>query len=148
MNMKHILTILFILLYNNVSAQHLKLVSATKQPFAGGVAGSQGNSYVFTLKIDNKHKSVKLSSIWTEEQQFDIANDRYTVTKEAFKDGRTVQISVRTSSATKIPGHTRAPQHAPIAYKGVALLGYTVNGKQQYFTVKKITKKLPPLSYP
>lgn len=148
MNMKHVLAILFILLINSATAQHLKLASATKQPYAGGVAGSQGNSYVFTLKIDNKHKSVKLSSIWIDEQQFDIANDRYTVTKEALKDGRTVQISVRTSSATKIPGHTRAPQPAPVKYKGVALIGYTVNGKHQYFAIKKITKQLPPLSYP
>lgn len=148
MNMKHVIAILFILLCNSASAQHLKLISATKQHWAGGVAGSQGNSYVFTLKIDNKHKSVKLSSIWIDEQQFDIANDQYTVTKEALKDGRTVQISVRTSSPTKIPGHTRAPQSAPVKYKGIALLGYTVNGKQQYFTIKKITKQLPPLSYP
>lgn len=146
--MKQLLSLLLILFSANANAQHLKLISATKQPWAGGVAGSQGNSYVFTIKIDNKHKSVKLSSLWMEEQQFDIANDRYTVTKEALKDGRTVQISVRTSSATKIPGHTRAPQPAPIAYKGVALIGYTINGKQQYFAIKKVTKQLPPLSYP
>lgn len=146
--MKQLLSLLLILFSANANAQHLKLISATKQPWAGGVADSRGNSYVFTIKIDNKHKSVKLSSLWMEEQQFDIANDRYTVIKEAFKDGRTVQISVRTSSATKIPGHTRAPQQAPIAYKGVALIGYTINGKQQYFTVKKITKQLPSLSYP
>ncbi len=146
--MRYILVIISFLLLTSVRAQSVKLVSATQQRWAGGVAGSQGNIYSFTLKIDNKHKQVKLSSVWVDEQEFDIADGRNTVVVEALKDGRTVRINVRTSSATKIPGHTRPPQPAPIAYKGVALIGYKVGNKAQYFVVKKVAKQLQPLSYP
>lgn len=122
------------------------LIHASSQSWTAGIpSGGSGTEYYFEIKI-NSSKGITFDSAWINNKSFPlflsrensgnsgVSNDPVTFVKG---DSITLRVSDITHSSK-----VTSPTKPPVTYTGAALIGYKVNGKQLYYTVKEI-EKLP-----
>lgn len=122
------------------------LIHASSQSWTAGIpSGGSGTEYYFEIKI-NSSKGITFDSAWINNKSFPlflsrensgpsgVSNDPVTFVKG---DSITLRVSDITHSSK-----VTSPAKPPVTYTGAALIGYKVNGKQLYYTVKEI-EKLP-----
>ncbi len=143
-------------------AQKAKLISATEQCWSGGIAGSHGCNYTFSIEFDKANKTLMPDTLWIGEHMIPL------FTREKATDGGNMGIS-RKKNTTKVDVRAGTSEHdqdrmrphppgeddgneakptPPKAYKGVALLCYRYNGKRRYYEISRITERKPHISYP
>ena len=157
-------TILFILLLLPfwAPAQKARLIASSSTDWSGGVAGSSGTRYVFTIAFPGcNKKDIEQDTLWIGDRPTALVvktNDAAyfnTVVTSAKKSitytiNAAVDHSRRFNSPDPYRQNTNAinPVKAPMQYNGVALLAYRYKGKRCYFTISKIITKYPDISYP
>lgn len=139
-------------------AQKVRLLNSTEQRWSGGIAGHSGVNYVFTVEFSAYIAEPMPDTLWVGNQPIlittvnsnEYANTKVSRTSRAVK----YEIGARISHdeyADRYPvldGKPKDTTHAPIAYKGVALLSYKVSGKPHYFVINKIMHEYPVANYP
>lgn len=139
-----------------VVAQKIKVVSATRQDWSGGIAGRRGSNYVFVIEMSGYKKQPVPDSLWFDERVVGLRTDakgggnghiKRTVLKNS------IQFEIRAGVShderkENAPGDKPWKIMPPKKYKGVALLSYKYQGKRIFYEIPKITKTLEQLSYP
>ena len=143
-------------------AQNIKLISATQQSWSGGVAGISGCRYVFIIECTDKAAVIIPDTVWVGRQPTPLV---YKSTKHP--DANAIRTRKKNRVRYELRAETNNNQYpyrdqeqdpyetrkttivkVPVKYKGVALVAYKYNGKRGYFGINKLTKSLPPISYP
>ena len=122
------------------------LIRASSQSWTAGIpSGGSGTEYYFDVKI-NSSKGITFDSAWINNKSFPLflskqnsGNSGVSSDPVTFVKGDS--ITLRVSDITHSSKVT-ASAKPPVTYTGAALIGYKVNGKQFYYSVKEI-KKLP-----
>lgn len=142
-------------------AQNIKLISATQQSWSGGVAGISGCRYVFIIECTDKAAIVP-DTVWVGEQPTPVvfkssksadanaASTRHRNEVRYELHAETTDNQYLDQGQEQDPHGNRKPVKVkpPVKYKGLALIAYKYNGKRGYFGINKLTKSLPPISYP
>lgn len=153
--MKKGISILALILILSVSAHAQKLfktVDATSRSWAGGMPQSgHGTSYVLEVVLLSD-KAIIFDDAWV--------NDKYaepkTIVLHPKKDhkpgkGDTISIAFSINVIPKNNPTENAAEPvtkpAPCAYKGQAMVAYTVNNKKHYKLISGF-RQLPPVNYP
>lgn len=137
-------------------AQSFNLLKATRQGWAGGVAGHHGINY--HIEIETASHKIHPDTVWI--------NGKVYPLNSTFKDGRTVRTVDSVTHKVKYtisvgeafndfplqprrPGSdTAATKAKPVRqFNGVALISYMAGRKQHFFIIKSFTR-LPQLNYP
>lgn len=143
-------------------AQNIKLISATQQSWSGGIAGHSGCRYVFTIECDSTMPVIIPDTVWVGRQPTPLV---YKSTKHP--DANAIRTRKKNRVRYELRAETNNNQYPyrdqeqdpyetrkttivkpPVKYKGLALIAYKYNGKRGYFGINKLTKSLPPISYP
>jgi hypothetical protein len=121
------------------------LLSATSQSWTAGIpSGGSGIEYYFKVKINSIDK-IKFDIAWINNRKFEIFISKETeaISSEPIKftkgDIITLRVSDIRNQNLKIEN-----LKPPLNYEGAALIGYTVNDKQEYFIIKEIKKQTSP----
>lgn len=139
-------------LYSAKADPPFELLEATSQQWISGVpGGGRGNTYKFRLKANTDLK-IAFDSIWVDGKQIklSLSPDKSGITANNFFASQdTIQLfaSDYTSPPVKIGRQDKQeerlvaskPVKAPIAYKGAALLRYTVENVEKFYIVPRIT---------
>lgn len=134
----------------NVCAQKLKVISATRQEWSGGVAGHYGSNYFICLKFsaDNveldsayiNNIGIKLVRGTNGNVRTDKANHTYTITAAESHDEQEYQY--------QLPNHDGDKHPLPVRhFNGAALILYKCKGKSLSLIVKEM-HYLDPIAYP
>jgi hypothetical protein len=127
----------------HTAAQKLKVLSATRQSWSGGVAGHHGVNFGF--EIETKEKVV-FDSLYINHSGYKLTA-RHDSIKHTF--------TLRTGESYTDPGFERGAVKQvnnnkplpPRVYSGAALITYHYNGKTELLDIKEV-KSLPALNYP
>lgn len=162
MGNKKIMVLFFVFIFPAfVFGQNVRLINSSCQSWSGGIAGRYGNHYNFTVKFSQYKEEPVPDTLWigqqptplfiTDESGGQQANANCTRGKNAL----TFKIRAETffddySDRYAPPGndHKANRVHAPVSYKGVALLSYRYKGKQHYYKISEIKETYPPVNYP
>jgi len=143
--------LLTVALCSPLAARQFISISATGCKWSGGIAGMHGDIYTFVFSLP---RSCAPDSVWISGEKNAIA--------VVVADIRSPQPGAN-ARATSVKGRTRyelnikvshdsygmeAPTNGGRRFNGVALISYKCDGKTSYGLIKKLTKTLPPLSYP
>jgi hypothetical protein len=150
----------------NENYADFSVLSFTSQDWHGGIKGSGGGTnYEITAVTNQSSVNLIFDQLWIGQKFYEItvikkfpavtadgfsANDTiYIHASDYRKDpdfNRNIQVTdsetkkiIKTAEATNI--------NPPYVYKGVALIGYKLNGQRVYKIIESIIKK-PPLFYP
>jgi len=143
--------------FNVCIAQPFEVVKATRQPFAGGVVGRSGISFV--LILETKLHDATPDTVWINGYVYPI--DSFRKNGQYAKSFDTVTHKIRFSilvSEQHNDPRRRMPnqpvdtepvktEHAKSTLDGTALISYKHKKKQHFFTVKSFTE-LKRLNYP
>lgn len=161
--MKRVLALAFaiLLLYSFQSSkkcQPLKLVSASRTQWSGGIAGHYGTSYNLELSSPAKYK-IELDSVWFNTE------GTYGLKQEENHSGFSLQVKTKTSSTNityeitggsfhdnglrQYPDDFEKLQNVsnPFHVKGEAVVSYIFNKKKCFLAVPAYTNN-PPINYP
>lgn len=147
--MRYLFIVAILLLSTSLSyAQALRVKEATRQNWAGGVAGMHGVRYNIVL---GSAERVRFTRMWADGRSIALDSDNGSI-KESGKGAQKVYTIHTNISYGRVPAPPTgeaapAEPEAPIAYKGAALLAYKWRGQTKYYVVKDM-RVLPPLSYP
>lgn len=135
--MKTILISFLLLLI--IAANHFEVIQAHSEAWTGGAKNSgSGTEYYFKTVISaNEH--IKFDSLWIDNEAMPlmaIKGKKYDA-KAVIAKNDTVLLRASHKNNPKATAIVKPP----VAYTGAALIGYTVNGKKHYYTVKKIEKR-------
>ncbi len=143
------------------AGQTVEQVHSTRQDWSGGIAGSSGSNYTFTIRFSHCRREPRPDTIWIGQTPVPIViADSLLLQANTHRHpgGRgavTFDINVVISGNKYpqiYPDRDTPPQavlpHSPIPYTGVALLSYKYKGRHKYFVISKIIKTFPPVSYP
>ncbi len=156
-------SLVFLLAFHLFSAearklQPLKLISASRTPWAGGIAGRHGTNYNLVVSCSAKYK-VKLDSIWFKEE------GTYGLKQEENHSGFTMQVKTKSNpnnftyeiigGSFHDDGMRQHPDDFeklqdtsnPFRVKGVAVVSYIFKQKKYYLPVSAFTNN-PPVNYP
>jgi|GEM_PF-2321520 len=125
------------------SASYFTLLHATSEPWVSGIrGGGSGIEHSFEIFIIGDQKLI-FEKVWMKDKVFDVfvSKGQGAVTSDPVQYSKNDVISVRVSEFQIGNTEKILP---PVNYEGEALIGFTANGKQEYFIVKEI-KKLPTL---
>jgi hypothetical protein len=130
-----------------------KIISATSQKWTGGIKGAgSGINYRFTLIVSLSSQELTLDKLW-----IGSVFHKPRVSKKVFTENLNFQpkdtLFIYASDYFKSPDNPKFEDDGqkneqekpvvnifpPYKYDGEALIGYTVNGKQKYKTIGKIT---------
>ena len=148
--------LLSILFCSLCSSQAFQTVSATRQPWSGGVVGRHGIYY--KLELETKLKSALPDTIWINNVYYPLdfsgKNIGYKRVVDSAKHLIVYYISVseshfdptRNSPLVKKDTAASAPMHIR-HFEGAAMLSYRQKRKQHFFIVKSFTE-LKTLNYP
>ncbi len=125
--------------------EYFKLINTTSESWTAGIpSGGSGTEYYFKIKITTSD-NIKFDTAWINNKAFEIYISKETnyVSSQPIKYGNGDIITLRVSNL-KNQNTESVNVNPPIKYDGAALIGYTVNGKREYFTVKEIKKVESP----
>ncbi len=147
--------ILLFICMGMVSAQTFTVIKATRQPWAGGVAGHFGINYFIELETSS-HESVP-DTVWINGNAYPI--DAFSPKGQYMKSIDSLTHKVKYSillseqhNNARMRGYQKQdttgekPKHVR-SFEGAALISYMHKKKQRFFTVKSFTE-LKPLNYP
>ena len=158
MNKLSIILVLLFCFSRVAYGQRIRMLNSTEQKWHGGVAGKSGANYAFLIEFADFKTEPIPDTIWIGQQPISIliANGKELFNTKIIRTSRAIrfEINVRVSKddyEDRYPIQSRAPKatpHAPITYKGLALLSYSIKGDPQYFEIRKIMKEYPAANYP
>ena len=129
---------------NNIEKKkkYFKLLSAISENWTAGIpSGGSGTEYYVKIKIITTEKIV-FDTLWINNTAFEtfISKESTSVSDKPIQYSKGDIITVR---ATELKNQNIKPATVipPIKYNGAALIGYRINGKQEYFTVTEIKKQ-------
>jgi hypothetical protein len=125
--------------------EFFKLLNATSESWTAGVAnGGSGIEYYFKIKITTSD-NIKFDTAWINKKAFEIyiSKETNSVSSQPIKYGNGDTITVRVSDL-KNQNSKSVNVNPPKKYDGAALVGFTVNGKRNYFNIKEIKKQTSP----
>jgi len=125
--------------------EFFKLLNATSESWTAGVAnGGSGIDYYFKIKITTS-SNIKFDTAWINNKAFEIyiSKETNSVSSQPIKYGNGDTITVRVSDL-KNQNSKSVNVNPPKKYDGAALVGFTVNGKRNYFNIKEIKKQTSP----
>ncbi|MCW3128149.1 MAG: hypothetical protein JWO03_3807 [Bacteroidetes bacterium] len=152
--MKQASAVLVFLLLSSVFAQaqkEFKIVDATERSWAGGMPQSgHGTSYTVRVVLLSK-KAITFEDAWIGDKYVTTKSDQYHVSNDHHATkGDTVSVTFALNVMPQrdpVPEPKPVTKEKPCVYKGAALLGYTVGGKERYRTISAFTR-LAPANYP
>ena len=121
------------------------LLSATSQSWTSGIpSGGSGTEYFFKIKITTTEKTT-FETAWINNKAFEIFISKETgsISNVPIKYGNGDTIILRVSDL-KNSNANSVNTEQPIKYDGAALIGYSVKGRNEYFTIKEIKKQSSP----
>ncbi len=121
--------------------EYFKLLNATSESWTAGIpSGGSGTEYYFKIKISTT-ENIKFDTAWINNKAFEIyiSKETNSVSSQPIKYGNGDTITLRVSDL-KNQKSKSVNVNPPKKYDGAALVGFTVNGKRNYFTVKEIKK--------
>lgn len=124
--------------------EYFTLQNATSQSWTAGIpSGGSGVDYYFKVKINTAEK-INFDSAWINNKSFEIfiSKETTSISSAPIKYGKGDIITLRVSDL-KNKNTKTVISKSPIEHNGVALIGYTVNNKQEYFIIKEINKQAP-----
>ncbi len=122
---------------------YFNLLNATSEPWVSGIrGGGNGIEHSFQIYILSDQKLI-FEKVWMKDKVFDVfvSKNQGAVTSDPVQYSKYDAIVVRVSEFQSGISEKIIP---PVKYEGEALIGFTANGKPEYFIVKEI-KKLPTL---
>ena len=152
-------TLLLFFIFINASAQKVSVISSTKQPWSGGVAGRSGARYSFSLGFSSAKSQAVPDSIWIEDEVFplklsDATHTDGNMTSTATKRARIFQININLyHDRYAMPGDAGSKPHGdkvtpPVHFDGIALVSWTYKGKKKFYEIKRLTNTLQAANYP
>jgi hypothetical protein len=158
MTLVYRITICLLLCSNAGQAQELKLQSATRQRWAGGVAGHQGSRYWFKFVSKAKDDVVMLDSIYIDGGVYAImpkgkySGDAFvveTTTKQGVTKYTLIGGTTQTTNMRYDPQAIKTKAVTPPVHsRGIAVVRYTRANTPAYLLVRNITTELEPVNYP
>ncbi len=136
----------------------LKLISATRTEWAGGVAGRHGSNYNLELRFSSKYK-IELDSVWFKTE------GTYGLKQEENHSAFSLQVKTKTSSTNTFfeiiggsfhdDGLRQHPDDFeklqdvsnPFRVKGEAVVSYFFNKKKCFLAIPVFSNN-PPINYP
>ena len=141
--------------------QTVRVLNSTQQSWSGGVAGRYGTNYYFEVEFSNFHSEPLPDTLWIGQKPISLyLSEAHAAALANMKCSRkkntiTYQINAGTSyddyaSHYAPPGQEEKKEliHAPLKYKGAALLSYRYMGKRHFFEITKVKTAYPPVNYP
>jgi hypothetical protein len=133
---------------NNIHIKYFSLLTAISADWVGGIAGSgSGTEYYFKIRINTKDQ-IQFDTAWIDSKAFRIFISKETkaISNNQIKYfiGDTIILRVSDNQYSKSQTKNKNIHNKPIKYEGVALIGYNVNNKREYFTIKEIKKQKSP----
>lgn len=125
------------------SKRVIKEINSYSENWVAGVqGGGRGIEYYFNFKILTADK-IEFDTLWINNKAFKtyLQNNKKTVSDKPITFSKNDTVVVRASEFVNERIPTNQVAKAPISYKGTALLRYTVNKKNYYYSIKKIIKK-------
>jgi len=150
--------LLILIFIATLSQAQTKILQATKQPWAGGIAGYTGVNYFVQLSMKVKD-SLVIDSIYINGKGYNVVNtNNDTATPHYFKwkenNKPVINLIFKESNfVCTLPVYTpdSLKQQTILPsipnFKGEALIIYHLNGKRKKLIVQKFTA-LPQLNYP
>ena len=152
--MRALIFIVFLSITFSSPAQKIKLVSADKQSWSGGMAGHSGTNY--SVVIECNDTTLMPDTLWIGAEALPVNVRKLSSSlKKCGRRHKKVTYTINAGESTYIePGNPEKIVHAggvdgkcPVVYKGAALISYTYRGKRHYFIIKTL-HVLPALNYP
>ena len=124
---------------STTSQKYFNLLSSTSESWVAGIPqGGTGTEYYFKIKITTDSK-ITFDTAWINKQAFGIfiTKDQQGISSEPIKyfKGDIITLRVSHLSIANVP-----VSNLPFSYKGVALIRFSVDGKQNYFVIDEIIK--------
>lgn len=124
---------------------YFTLLSATSENWTAGIpSGGSGTEYYFKIKITSSDKII-FDTLWINDNAFEtfISKESTSISDKPVQYGKGDIITVR---VTELKNQNIKPVTVipPIKYNGAALIGYRINDKRKFFTVKEIKKQSSP----
>lgn len=155
-------TILYVLLSGVCFAQKVTLVNSTQRHWSGGIAGRSGINYTFSIRFEGSRHEPQPDTIWIGDQPVKILLEGNKMGSSSnthiSRSGKSILFDITAGTSrdeytdryAPYPGQKDLPEkpHPPVAYSGVALFSYNVQGKRKYYIVSKILHTYQPVSYP
>jgi len=118
-----------------------EIINSTSQQYGGGRQESgQGTRYQIEIRAKADGEALYISQLWIGNDYWVIQDVKNLSNPEdySFKEGDILQIAVQKHVNNFNPDANLPTTYepCPINYQGVALIGYTYNGKQMYEEVK------------
>ena len=132
-----------VLQQKNNEQNSFTLLDASSEDWVAGVrGGGKGTEYYFKIKI-NTNDNITFDTAWINNRSFAIhlaqKNNAVSNQPVKFATGDTITLRVSDIHSTKIQNVLN--NNSPVKYEGAALIGYAVNNKREYFTIKEIKKQ-------
>lgn len=118
----------------------IKVADATKKAWVSGADGRTGADYKIKVMVNDKG-TVSFTGLWIGQQQVSYNVEFYTglIMKDTFTKGDSLMLTYNWITGEGPDTERQMPP--PIKYKGAALIGAKVNGKQRYFTVSSFREE-------
>jgi hypothetical protein len=118
----------------------IKVANATKKAWVSGADGRTGTDYKIKVMVNDKG-TVNFTGLWIGKQQVSYSVEFYTglMMKDTFTKGDSLMLTY--NWITGEGPDTERQMQPPITYKGAALIGAKVNGKQRYFIVSSFREE-------
>lgn len=121
------------------------LISSASTGWTAGIpSGGSGTDYFFKIKITTSAE-ISFDSAWINNKAFKIfiAKESGGISNDPIKYGYGDEIILRVAELNN-PHSKSIHSSPPVPYNGDALIGFTIHDKQEYFTIKEITKQSSP----
>ena len=121
--------------------EYFKLLSSTYESWVAGIPnGGSGTEYYFKTAINTGEK-IQFDSLWLRNKSFSIfitkGSKSISDKPITFSKGDTIILRVSDLQTTHVLKETKPP----VNFEGAALIGYSVNGKREYYTVREMKKQ-------
>ncbi len=148
--MKCFATLIFCLSLFN--PKDFEVISSTSKKWAGGIMDAgRGINYSFALLAKKSSKKLIINQLWIGQKFYEVkACGKFPSRPEdGFSKNDTIYIyaNERIDEKNQPSGNPDKLNPPPVEYKGEALIGYKINGKQKFKIVKEI-KPLEAIYYP
>lgn len=152
--MRTSLLIISLLWTFSFEAQEFRVIEATSQKWAAGIAqGGHGVNYKLVLVFNKRVKHLKLDRFWVGDEylQMKAAKNIDLKKENYFSKNDTVYLSARKRVKTNDRGdqvlEIKELPKPPFDYKGAALLTYKSGRKEKHIIIQEM-KELEPQFYP
>lgn len=135
--MKYIL-LSTLLCFGIIKETHFIVLNAHYEEWTAGAKGSGSGVEYYLKTVITTSDAIKFDSLWTDNKVIPliVVKGKVYDPKASIAKNDTVMLRASHKNNSKA-----IPVKPPVAYKGAALISYTVNGAKHYYTVTKIQKK-------